>query len=73
MEPNVKPRMVRLETGTPKQIGDLIAETGAMYLITHWHFWSAGDEARVTCVMIHESIVRQMQIAQGAPPRGFRQ
>jgi hypothetical protein len=72
MEVNLKPRMVRLETGTPKVIEDLLAALGDQYVVTHWHFWNWQDEARVTCLLVHASAIRQMQIAAGGqmPMRG---
>lgn len=70
IEINNKPRMVRFETGTPKQIEDLVATYGNEYMITHYHFWNAGDEARMTIVMVHASVIRQMQIAQASLPGG---
>lgn len=72
MEPNSKPRMVRLETGTLKQIEDLLAALGDTYVVVQWHFWNWQDEARVTCLLVHASAIRQMQIAQtgGVPMRG---
>lgn len=72
IEINNKPRLVRIETGTPKQIEDLVAETGGDYMITHYHFWNAGDEARMTIVMVHASVIRQMQLAQPGLPGGLR-
>ena len=63
MDVNTKPRMVRLETGTPKQIEDLIEAWGDTYVVVQWHFWNWQDEARVTCLAVHSSALRQMQIA----------
>lgn len=68
MDINLKPRMIRFETGTPKQIEDLVALNGADYMITHYHFWNAGDEARMTVVMVHASVIRQMQLANPGLP-----
>jgi len=72
MEVNSKPRMVRLETGTPKQIEDLLVDWADTYVVVQWHFWNWQDEARVTCLAVHSSALRQMQIATGGqmPMRG---
>ena len=72
MEVNSKPRMVRLETGTPKRIEDLLAALGDQYVVTHWHFWNWQGEARVTCLLVHASLIRQREIANpgGASMRG---
>ena len=68
IEINSKPRMVRFESGTPKQMEDLCAMLGQDYAITHYHFWNAGNEARMTIVLIHASVLRQMQIANAGLP-----
>lgn len=72
MEVEIKPRTVRILTGHPDVVEDQIAALGNDYTVTHWHFWAFENVGFVTCVLLHGSIIRQMQIAMAAangPPR----
>lgn len=72
MDVGVKPRAVRLLSGHPIDVEDAIAHLGTDYAVTHWHFYNWEDKPFVTAVLIHGSVIRQMQIAMAGQmgPRG---
>lgn len=72
MEITEKPRMIKIISGRPYDVEEEIAGLGNDYAVTHWHFCSDGPSVYVTAVLIHGSIIRQMQIASQAVNGGLR-
>ena len=71
MEPEIKPRPVRVVSGTPEEID--YALNGALkdYMIIQTNFAVVKDAVRLTVIAVHDSEVRKMQLMQ--MPAGRRQ
>jgi hypothetical protein len=68
-----KPRMFRILNGTTLSIEQQVADLGNDYAVTAWHFYNDGPVGYCTAVAVHQSVLRQMQIAQaGMPMNGMR-
>jgi len=64
MEPEIKPRPVRVMSGSPEEIDFLLGSTLKGYAIASWNFAVVKDALRVTVVAVHESEIRKMQLMQ---------
>jgi hypothetical protein len=63
---NSKPRKVKICSGTPEQLEDQLNAYGDSYSPLIWNFSVVGDRVIGTVVMLHSSVIGQMQIAQAA-------
>ena len=64
MEPEIRPRALRVLSGTPEEIDYEIAATLKGYVIINWNFAVVRDALKVTVVAVHESEIRKMQLMQ---------
>ena len=70
MDAEIKPRPVRIISGTPEEIDYELNATLKDYAIMQTNFAVVKDSLRVTVVAIHESEIRKMQLMQA--PTGRR-
>lgn len=69
-----KPRAVRIISGAPAVIEEMLDRLANEYTPMTWNFAVCHDELTITVVMISNSQVRQAQIATAAlAPNGRRQ
>lgn len=64
MDAEIKPRPVRVVSGTPEEIDFALGSSLKGYAVLHWNFSVVKDEQRVTVVAVHESEIRKMQLMQ---------
>ena len=64
MEPEIRPRALRVISGTPEEIDYEIGSTLKGYAIINWNFAVVKDALKVTVVAVHESEIRKMQLMQ---------
>jgi len=69
MEAEIKPRAVRVVSGSPEEIDYALGASLKGYVIASWNFAVVRDELRVTVVAVHESEIRKMQLMQPLPGR----
>jgi hypothetical protein len=67
---DTRPRKIKICSGTPEQLEDQLNVYAESYSPLIWNFTAVGDRVIGTVVMIHESIIRQMNIA-AATAQGF--
>lgn len=75
MEPTIggKPRAVRIISGGPAVIEEMLDRLAGEYTPMTWNFAVCHDQLTITVVMISNSQVRQAQIAAAAmQPNGGR-
>lgn len=75
MEPTIgrKPRAVRIISGAPAVIEELLDRLANEYTPMTWNFAVCHDELTITVVMVSNSQLRQAQIAAAAmQPNGRR-
>lgn len=70
MDVENKPRKIRIVEGTPLEVEALVHELSGAYPQVTFNFLVTDAGIRVVAVLIHESVIRQMQIAMGGPPHG---
>lgn len=64
MEPEIKPRAMRVVSGTPEEIDYELSNSLKGYAIASWNFAVVKDALKVTVVAVHESEIRKMQLMQ---------
>ena len=64
MEPEIKPRPVRIISGTPEEIDYELGQTLKGYAVVQWNFAVVRDALKVTVIAVHESEIRKMQLMQ---------
>lgn len=64
VEPEIKPRPVRVISGSPEEIDYELGHTLKGYAAVQWNFAVVKDQLRVTVIAIHESEIRKMQLMQ---------
>lgn len=64
MEPEIRPRALRVLSGTPEEIDFLLGSTLKGYAIVQWNFAVVRDALKVTVIAVHESEIRKMQLMQ---------
>jgi hypothetical protein len=67
---NSKPKKVKICSGDTQQLEDQLNAYGDSYSPLIWNFAVVGDRVIGTVVMLHSSVIGQMQIAQ-ATAQGF--
>ena len=64
MEPEIKPRPMRVVSGTPEEIDYELGASLKGYAVISWNFAVVKDALKVTVVAVHESEIRKMQLMQ---------
>jgi hypothetical protein len=64
MEAEIKPKRLRIVTGTCAEVELQLNEMLDKYIAQSFTFSPIGNEMHVTVLLMHESVVRMMQIAQ---------
>lgn len=64
MEAEIKPRPIRVLSGTPEEIDYELGKALKGYAIISWNFAVVKDALKVTVVAVHESEIRKMQLMQ---------
>jgi hypothetical protein len=64
MEAEIKHKRLRIITGTCAEVEHQLNELLDKYIAQSFTFSVVGNEVHVTVLLMHESVVRMMQIAQ---------
>jgi len=69
MDADIKPRAIRVVSGSPEGIDYELGHSLKGYVIASWNFAVVKDALQVTVVAVHESEIRKMQLMQPLPGR----
>jgi hypothetical protein len=64
MEPEIKPRPVRIVSGSPEEIDYQLGTVLKNYQIIQFNFAVVKDVLKLTVIAVHESEIRKMQLMQ---------
>lgn len=73
MDPEGKPRKLRLISGTPDEVDVRVNILLDQYAPTSWTYQVVGERVVVTCMLVLLSEIRMMQLASVHAPPPHRQ
>jgi len=69
MDIETKPKPLRIVSGPYREMEHQLNQLLKDYVALVWNLCAIADQMHVTCVMIHQSEMRKMQLMQGGPIR----